>query len=196
MLQLNADRPEIDAKAIDRISRTVADMEGLVGTMLLLARGEEVERREQPTIINDLMPNLIEQLAPLAQSRDLALTSESAGEFWTYVPERVVQILITNLLRNAINYTLEGGVTVSVSGNEFCVTDTGIGMSAEELHQAFEPFYRSDRVRTSNVGHGFGLAIVRRMVDQFDGSLDVQSEEGVGTKICISFPVAVAAKSK
>ena len=196
LLQLNADRPEIDAKAIDRMSRTVADMEGLVGTMLLLARGEEVERREQPTLINDLMPNLIEQLAPLAQSRDLALTSESAGEFWTYVPERVVQILITNLLRNAINYTLEGGVTVIVSGNEFCVTDTGIGMSAEELHQAFEPFYRSDRVRTSNVGHGLGLAIVRRMVDQFDGSLDVQSEEGVGTKICISFPVAVAAKSK
>ena len=45
------------SKALDRMRRTVDDMEGLIGTMLLLARGEEVARRGEPTLINDLVPN-------------------------------------------------------------------------------------------------------------------------------------------
>jgi signal transduction histidine kinase len=63
-------------------------------------------------------------------------------------------------------------------------------MSPDELHQAFEPFYRGDRARVSNAGHGLGLSIVRRMAEQFDGVIDVESEEGVGTKISINLPVS------
>jgi signal transduction histidine kinase len=77
-----------------------------------------------------------------------------------------------------------------VSATGFSVTDTGIGMSPDELHQAFEPFYRGDRARVSNVGHGLGLSIVRRMADQFDGVIEVESEENLGTKISISLPIS------
>lgn len=190
LLQLKSDRPESDLKALDRMRRTVDDMEGLIGTMLLLARGEEVDQHGEPTLINELVPNYVEQLASLAQERGISVVSESVGELWTNVPKRVVQILMINLLRNAINYTHEGTVTVSVSATGFSVVDTGIGMSADELHQAFEPFYRGERARVSNTGHGLGLSIVRRMVEQFSGRIDVQSEEGVGTKINISLPVS------
>ena len=190
LLQLKSDRPESDRKALDRMRRTVDDMEGLIGTMLLLARGEEVDRHGEPTLINDLVPNYVEQLASLADERGISLVSESVGDLWTNVPKRVVQILMINLLRNAINYTHEGAVTVSVSATGFVVSDTGIGMSPDELHQAFEPFYRGGRARVSNAGHGLGLSIVRRMVEQFSGRIDVQSEEGVGTKISISLPVS------
>jgi len=190
LLQLNAQRPEMDVKALDRMRRTVEDMEGLIGTMLLLARGEEVARRGESTLINDLVPNLTEQLTPLAHERGISLLNETTGELWTNVPKRVVQILMMNLLRNAIIYTNEGAVTITVSATGFSVTDTGIGMSPDELHQAFEPFYRGDRARVSNAGHGLGLSIVRRMVEQFDGVIDVESEQGVGTKISISLPVS------
>ena len=195
LLQLKVDRSESDAKALDRMRRTADDMEGLIGTMLLLARGEEVEKHGEPTLLNDFLANFVEQVAPLANDRAIDLLSEFNGELWTKVPKQVLQILVINLLRNAINYTDKGAVTISVSATKFTVTDTGIGMSADELHQAFEPFYRGERARVANAGHGLGLSIVRRMVEQFSGRIDVQSEAGVGTKISVSFPLPVKSAS-
>jgi signal transduction histidine kinase len=194
LLQLDSQRSSADLRALDRMRRTVEDMEGLIGTMLLLARGEEVEPRCKPTLINELVPNLIEQLSPQAQAKQISLSIESQTDVWVYAPERVVQILIMNLLRNAINYTDKGGVTIAIGDGVFSVKDTGIGMSADELHQAFEPFYRSERARMNNVGHGLGLAIVSRMVEQFNGDIDVQSQQGVGTEITITLPELRAAQ--
>ena len=164
-------------------------------TKLQFTEGEEFEKHGEPTLLNDFLANFVEQVAPLANDRAIDLLSEFNGELWTKVPKQVLQILVINLLRNAINYTDKGAVTISVSATKFTVKDTGIGMSADELHQAFEPFYRGERARVANAGHGLGLSIVRRMVEQFSGRIDVQSEAGVGTKISVSFPLPVKSAS-
>ena len=187
LLQRKSDRSEDDVKAFARMRRTVDDMEGLIETLLLLARGEEVERIHEIRCLNELIPGYVEQLAPMAQERGLDLSIDEQAQLWVKAPSRVIQIILTNLLRNAINYTQQGSVIVRIRKNTISVIDTGIGMSPEELQHAFEPFYRGERSRASSMGHGLGLSIVRRLVHQFDWLIHVQSNVGKGTEVTIEF---------
>ena len=125
--------------------RTVEDMEGLIQTLLLLARGEELQQPGVRVRLNDLIPDLIDQVAPLATDRGIKLVLVESAELWVQAPDRVVQILLINLLRNGISYTPEGQVQVEIKNKAVTVKDTGIGMTSSELSQAFEPFYRSER---------------------------------------------------
>ena len=116
---------------------------------------------------------------------------------------RLNQILL-NVLSNAMKFTKPGG-TVSVRiaqkpGNvrgisyyEFSIRDTGIGMSREFQRHIFEPF---ERERTSTVsgiqGTGLGMAITKNIVDMMGGTIDVESEEGVGTEFIITLPFRVS----
>ena len=187
LLQRKSDRSEDDVKAFARMRRTVDDMEGLIETLLLLARGEEVERIHEIRCLNELIPGYVEQLAPMAQERGLDLSIDEQAQLWVKAPSRVIQIILTNLLRNALNYTQQGSVIVRIRKNTISVIDTGIGMSPEELQHAFEPFYRGERSRASSMGHGLGLSIVRRLVHQFDWLIHVQSNVGKGTEVTIEF---------
>ena len=187
LLQRKSDRSEDDVKAFARMRRTVGDMEGLIETLLLLARGEEVERIHEIRCLNELIPGYVEQLAPMAAERGLDLSIDEQAQLWVKAPSRVIQIILTNLLRNAINYTQQGSVVVRIRKNTISVIDTGIGMSPEELQHAFEPFYRGERSRASSMGHGLGLSIVRRLVHQFDWLIHVQSNVGKGTEVTIEF---------
>ena len=187
LLQRKSDRSEDDVKAFARMRRTVDDMEGLIETLLLLARGEEVERIHEIRCLNELIPGYVEQLAPMAAERGLDLSIDEQAQLWVKAPSRVIQIILTNLLRNAINYTQQGSVIVRIRKNTISVIDTGIGMSPEELQHAFEPFYRGERSRASSMGHGLGLSIVRRLVHQFDWPIHVQSNVGKGTEVTIEF---------
>ena len=167
--------------------RTVEDMEGLIQTLLLLARGEELQQPGVRVRLNDLIPDLIDQVAPLATDRGIKLVLVESAELWVQAPDRVVQILLINLLRNGISYTPEGQVQVEIQHKAVTVKDTGIGMTSSELSQAFEPFYRSERGRSKSPGHGLGLSIVRRLVHQFGWKISVQSNVGEGTEVTINF---------
>jgi len=187
LLQRKSDRSDDDIKAFARMRRTVDDMEGLIETLLLLARGEEVERIDELRCLNELVPGFVEQVSALAEDRGLELTVDDQAQLWVKAPVRVIQIVLINLLRNAINYTQQGSVVVRITKSAISVIDTGIGMSPEELQHAFEPFYRGERSRATSMGHGLGLSIVRRLVHQFDWPIHVQSNVGQGTEVTIEF---------
>ena len=187
LLQRQSERPQEDLRALARMRRTVEDMEGLIQTLLLLARGEELQQPGVRVRLNDLVPDLIDQVAPLATDRGIKLVLVESAELWVQAPDRVVQILLINLLRNGISYTPEGQVQVEIQSKAVTVKDTGIGMTSSELSQAFEPFYRSERGRSNSPGHGLGLSIVRRLVHQFEWKISVQSNVGEGTEVTINF---------
>ena len=187
LLQRQSERPEEDLRALARMRRTVEDMEGLIQTLLLLARGGELQQPGVRVRLNDLIPDLIDQVAPLATDRGIKLVLVESAELWVQAPDRVVQILLINLLRNGISYTPEGQVQVEIQQKAVTVKDTGIGMTSTELSQAFEPFYRSERGRSNSPGHGLGLSIVRRLVHQFQWKISVQSNVGEGTEVTINF---------
>ena len=104
-----------------------------------------------------------------------------------------------NLVENAVNYTLsEGSVTVqSFTRDSLVVTeisDTGIGISGQELPHIFERFFRAEEARhvVSN-GTGLGLAIVKRIVDIHNGTIEVESTPGVGTTFRVCLPSIIIA---
>ena len=117
----------------------------------------------------------------------------------TISTEAGVQILnnvTLNLLSNAAKFTENGTVTLTakrVASPEgdtlvFTVEDSGVGMDAQGVEQAFEPFFRGQPSRRG--GHGVGLTIVRRFSDRFHWPVSVNSEPGVGTRVRVEFPDA------
>lgn len=111
---------------------------------------------------------------------------------------RLNQVLI-NLISNAIKYTSEGGeITFRISETagalegyanyEFLIKDNGIGMDKEFLQKVFEPFERERNSTISGIqGTGLGMAITKNIVDIMNGSIEVQSEKGVGTEVIVTF---------
>ena len=103
--------------------------------------------------------------------------------------EEKVEIVLINLLDNAVKYTPDNGeITVSVSENgntiRVEVADTGMGIPSMELPRIFERFYRVDKARSRELGGtGLGLSIVKHIVDAHGGTVYAESEMGKGTRI-------------
>ncbi len=109
-------------------------------------------------------------------------------------PERVEQVMV-NLVGNALRYTQAGSIVVSAWSQHkqiwIAVSDTGLGIAAEDLPHVFERFWRSDRSRDrASGGTGIGLAISRRLVELQDGTIEVESELGKGSTFRFALPIA------
>jgi signal transduction histidine kinase len=108
----------------------------------------------------------------------------------------LVERLVLIVLDNAIKYTPQGGrvrldVTARDGKRSVIVTDTGIGIPAEQLPRIFERFYRGDHARSQAEGAGLGLPIARWIADLHGASISVASEPS-GTRVEIDFPAAVS----
>jgi len=112
-------------------------------------------------------------------------------------PVRLGQVL-DNLVSNAIKYTPNGGgvsITMTRTGETatIAVSDTGIGVPAEEQDQLFDRFFRTSNARTAGIeGTGLGLAITRRIVEAHGGTIGFESVEGTGTTFRLTLPHAHA----
>jgi len=103
--------------------------------------------------------------------------------------------VLVNLLSNAVKFSDKGStVTVSVDTDDdvstiISVADTGIGMSVEEVAQAFEPFVKVRHETISDhEGTGLGLSLAKRLVEAHRGNLMIESEPGIGTTVKVEFP--------
>ena len=127
--------------------------------------------------------DLLEKLA-----RDDATSVAPFQRVFLEAPEKVLSILLGNLLRNAFSYTDSGEVVVEIGEGRVSIRDTGVGMAAEKIEEMFRPFVRGEDNRRG--GHGVGLTIVRRLSDRFGWPITIQSQPGVGTTVEIQFPGA------
>ena len=126
---------------------------------------------------------------------DESLPSELWGD-----DKRNRQVMV-NILNNAVKYTKEGGISLSVIGEpvdgdrimlKIQVADTGIGIREEDLSKLFHNFERLDLNENRNVeGTGLGLAITHRLVTQMNGQIEVESEYGIGSTFTISLPQGI-----
>ncbi len=108
-------------------------------------------------------------------------------------PDRITQVMI-NLIHNAVKFTPpEGKISLSAyqDGDHivFFVRDTGVGIAKKDLTRIFERFYKADRARTGG-GTGLGLSIARHMIESHGGYIWAESEEGVGSTIYFTLPIA------
>ncbi|HTD18564.1 MAG TPA: ATP-binding protein, partial [Ktedonobacteraceae bacterium] len=110
--------------------------------------------------------------------------------------DQLKQVLVA-LLDNALKYTpYEGTISLSLTTDErfaiVKVSDTGIGISPDDLPHIFERFYRADRTRSrERGGSGLGLAIVQSIVQEHQGTIEVESTPGRGSTFTLSLPLAL-----
>jgi PAS domain S-box-containing protein len=131
----------------------------------------------------------------LRKSIDIFLKKDSAGIQIYADPRRLKQILV-NLLTNAVKFTLEHGqVKLQVHTNveddlvQFSVADNGIGIALEDLQRLFQPFVQVDSsLNRQFEGTGLGLCLVQKLTDLHGGSVQVESEGGVGSRFTINIP--------
>jgi two-component system sensor histidine kinase TctE len=189
--------PALD-EALAAMHRSNRSMVGLTNKLLLLAQAEAADNSQLAMESVDLVPlamEVVEDLALLAQARDIDLGAELHGAAPVLGHRGLLQALIANLAENAIRYTGGGGhVTVAVSADAgantvtVSVTDNGPGIPAESRSRVFEPFFRAS---TDTEGTGLGLAIVREISDAHHGDITLKAGEGgKGVHIAVTFPRA------
>ncbi len=182
--------PTLPADARDqvaRIKRAATDMEGLIEAFLLLARESEAGLSKAPVCINDVAADQMELARPLVKGKPVMMTLSAPGRLLLTASERVLAVLLGNVIRNACAYTASGHVRVSIEPGRLLVEDSGIGIAHHQVQRLFEPFFRGSELAG---GHGVGLTIVRRLSDRFGWPLTISSEPGAGTRVTLAFPDA------
>jgi signal transduction histidine kinase len=180
------DLTEARRRTAQRIQRATHDMEELTNAFLLLARESENGLPVEAICLNDLVAEEVERARTLAADRPVKSEVRSQHRVFVEAPEKVLSILLGNLLRNAFSYTDAGEVVVEIAEGRVRIRDTGVGMPAERIEDMFRPFVRAEGNRRG--GHGVGLTIVRRLSDRFGWPISITSEPGIGTTVDIRFP--------
>lgn len=180
---------------LDRISETINNLLSFD----TLTRPRRMLRA--PVDIAQIAEIVADRHRALAGSRGITLSVISGEVRHAHGNAVALDQVITNLVKNAVNYTPEnkdGSVTVHIepeNGNRIVirVLDTGVGINQKDLVHIFEPFYRGDLSRARGIGtgtSGLGLAIVNEIVRLHRGAISIRSTPGVGTEIRVILPAA------
>jgi two-component system phosphate regulon sensor histidine kinase PhoR len=174
---------------VDRLAQIVSEL-----TELSRIETGKAELRIEPLNLNIITKDVIEQLVPLAERQQITISANMAPT----LPEiradhdRIRQTII-NLVHNAIKFNKVGGHVVLATRTEnnivmVEVSDTGIGISKEDLPHVFERFYKADRARSKG-GSGLGLAIAKHTIQAHGGKIWATSEQGKGSTFSFSLPL-------
>jgi signal transduction histidine kinase len=192
-------------ESVDQILRAGRHLLQMIDEVLDIARVETGELRMSPEPIppSELVQESIALVAPLAEQRSIRLITDVGDCVGSHVMadrQRLKQILL-NLFSNAIKYNREAGeIRCSLRCDDngrlaIHVSDTGAGMSAEQLSRLFEPFERLGAEHGNVEGTGLGLALSRRLAEAMDGTLEVESEPGRGSTFSIRMATVPAPQS-
>jgi CheY-like chemotaxis protein len=178
-------------------------MQQITNDILEYSRLEEnrITFESVPFHLDDVLENCvsIEQYLVQQKELDFRITEEAnIPKRFIGDPTRLSQILI-NLMNNAVKFTEHGSITLSIASKDKAetsctlivnVSDTGIGMSKEQLNTIFTPFVQANEtIHRKYGGSGLGLSIVKELVEKMQGKLEVESKPGEGTRFSVSLPM-------
>ncbi len=196
LMQKNTDpdkRQAHAAKAKNQIQR----MEKLLSELLQSARLDEnkVSFEFRLLDMNTFLEPIVQEYTPVAAEKEVEVKFMPAHDQCTaWIDVTEFDHAVRNLIENAIAYTPNGGsIIVCTEAQDeqaiIIIEDTGIGIAANDLPHIFERFYRADQARSTHTGgNGLGLSIVKRIVEEHKGIIDVKSTIDVGTKFTLSLP--------
>jgi len=174
------------------LSRLVEDLR-----TLSQAESGHLPLHRQPVQVAELLADLATSFSGQADAAQITLQVETARLAGTTVDADLLRLnqVLANLIVNALRYTPGGGKIVlrgepTSAGVRLTISDTGQGISPEDLPHIFDRFWRGDPARShkDGAGGGLGLAIVRQLVELHGGYIAVQSTPGVGTTFTIDLP--------
>lgn len=172
-------------------------MTALVQDLLELSRidNKQIQLKFVLIELKDIVDEVVEaqQVHILKKGHTLNVHYDDKQSYFVMGDVFRIRQVLHNILSNAIKYTMEEGkITVSMykkAGKiEVCVEDTGIGIPQEDIERIFERFYRVDKARSRKLGGtGLGLSIAKELMSLHNGSINISSEIGQGTKVTLTF---------
>jgi signal transduction histidine kinase len=179
------------------IARRARILTGLVGDITLIMEVETNPPRPEPVSWDELTRAAMEGLEITAAQTGLTLQTEIApGLPPVYCTPTYLQRVLDNLIGNAIKFTPEGGtITVRLRQEDGQVTlevsDTGVGIPTDRCERIFERFYQVDGSASRRYGGvGLGLALVKEIVEAYNGCVTVQSQAGKGSTFIVTLPIS------
>ncbi len=196
---------ELSAQQAAILSRVTNRLEGLrtlIDDLLTLAVSREASTAHaplEPYAVRLALDKIIERERPHADQKNIRLDCDLSEEPGVVMSGNVgLGIVFGNIVNNAIKYTPEGGrvaieykIAWPEQTAEIAVSDTGMGIPADDLPNIFNEFFRAKNAKSAQVmGTGIGLSTVRTLVERYHGRITLNSEEGQGTTINVSLPLA------
>jgi signal transduction histidine kinase len=159
----------------------------MTSDLLELSRGKV--SKAGPVVVSEVVQQEVAQLQVLAAQKNIALSFSSTGSSTVHGDSHAFSRIFKNIIANALTYTPEAGsITVSVTGSaghvSIVVSDNGTGISDKDLPHVFKRFYKADNARSGN-GTGLGLALTKEIVEQYGGTISIQSTVNKGTIVTV-----------
>lgn len=181
-----ADVPPATRGQLARIQRTARDVEQLISLLLVLAKDPaRLARTSDRVALDQLLPEIVDDHRHLTRDKDLVLSVVSLAPCEILAPLQIVQAAIGNLLRNAIEHSDRGEITIRLEAPATVVIDDpGHGMTPEEISAIYARLARGGGERH---GGGIGLDLISRLCEHLGWQLDITSDEKRGTTTTLRF---------
>lgn len=168
---------------IGRIERAARDMAELGTALLLMAREEHKLVAGGGCVLAEVVRDVVEKQRHLLGSKPVEVEVHTNPELVLSADAGLVEILVSNLIRNAFSYTAAGTVVVMQDAHTLTVSDTGKGIPAHAIEQVFIRHFRD----MTSEGAGIGLSLVKRICDRYGWQVRLESSEQQGTAVKVGF---------
>jgi signal transduction histidine kinase len=192
---------ELQRQQLGRINASARHLLGLIDEILTFARvdiGRERVRWESMSI-NHTIADAAALVEPMAAAKNIDFIVDLLEEDGSIQTDGTkLRQMLVNLLSNGIKFTENGEVRVSCLVNsgvlELRIADTGVGISAENIEEVFEPFWQAEQSTTRKTGGtGLGLSVTRKLARLLGGDVSVASRLGAGTTFLLTLPMKAPA---
>ena len=186
-----------NAKEIVSIQQSADHILNLLNNLLEYSSLEQgkLQVSKETFDIGQLCEEIVEMFAPIAQQKNLQFHFENSFDKGTLINTDKLKIrqILTNLISNGIKYTLEGEVSFKARLGRnlvvFDIIDTGVGIPPDKLEEVFKPFVRIETYNQFAEGSGYGMSVVKGLIDLLGGEIHTESEVGKGSHFEVRIPV-------
>ncbi len=193
--QMGANLDDYDS-VVERSLDRVRGMRTLILDMLDLTRIETEDKTRTMELcnLNKIAGHAVDTIKPMAIQMDIQINIHAEKEIIILADCTELEIIFNNLISNAVKYNKrQGSVTCTLKNEDddsvIIVEDTGIGIGKEDAETIFDDFVRIKSQATRQIsGSGLGLSIVKKIVDQYNGSISVESQPGKGSVFTVVIP--------
>lgn len=192
--------PEMVGEFLMDMNEEVDRLTNIVNDLLDLTRMDSARYNENRTFVTanlkDVVKGVAASLTKIAMQKDITLECNCYSDVFMIMEKNKIWEAVYNIADNAIKYTPYGGkvemyLEKDIHNAIITVSDSGIGISKDEIGKIFDRFYRVDKARSRETGGtGLGLSIALSAVEMHGGHIDVESEEGTGSVFRIYLPLA------
>ncbi len=188
---LRKDRSNEEYRVIlNKIAKEADALNSIIEKILFLSSStkKELISHFEEVYIDEILLEAIEEKRLLANKKEIHLNIKKIDATTALGVPALLKIAISNLLDNAIKYSLEKStIDIFLDERVLGIYDSGIGIKEEDMEHIFKQFFRSNEAKKDNGGSGLGLAIVKNILDLHSFYIKVTSEKAQGTKVTITF---------